>query len=292
LNKKYTLLLIICFFLLTVTAESSKEVNNPIIYVSQSGLGNFTKIQDGIDAANLGDIVYVYNGTYFENVVIDKSITLIGEDKNNTIIDCRGAGNTIKVNANHITIKNFTIQNSGLIYPLSGINLSSNYNVIENNVIRNNFYGLTLYFSSQNSINKNLIQNSYHCGIYISNSKNNSIFNNTIKNNFYNGVGIYYSSDNNLIKNNSFINNSYCGVNIRLSFNNSVVNNNFSYNNIGIHLPNYSNSVSKNVFINNNIEIEREFELSEIILLLIFVFLVIMILIIFYARKKLKDDSL
>jgi len=287
LNKIYNLLLILCFFLLTVTAESLEGGNNSTIYISQSGLGNFTKIQDGIDAADSGDIVYVLNGTYFENIVIDKSIILIGENKNNTIIDSRETGNTIKINANNVTIKNFTIQNSGLIYPLSGINLSSNYNVIENNVIRNNFYGLTLYFSSENLINKNLIQNSYHCGIYISNSKNILIFDNTIKNNFYNGVGLYYSSDNNVIKSNSFINNSYCGVNIRLSFNNSVIRNNFSYNNIGIHLPNYSNSVSKNVFINNNIEIEREFELSQFILFF-FLSLVIIILILFYVRKKIK----
>ena len=287
MNKIYNLLLILCFFLLTVTAESLEGGNNSTIYISQSGLGNFTKIQDGIDAADSGDIVYVLNGTYFENIVIDKSIILIGENKNNTIIDSRETGNTIKINANNVTIKNFTIQNSGLIYPLSGINLSSNYNVIENNVIRNNFYGLTLYFSSENLINKNLIQNSYHCGIYISNSKNILIFDNTIKNNFYNGVGLYYSSDNNVIKSNSFINNSYCGVNIRLSFNNSVIRNNFSYNNIGIHLPNYSNSVSKNVFINNNIEIEREFELSQFILFF-FLSLVIIILILFYVRKKIK----
>ncbi len=285
MNKIYTLLLIICFFLLTVTAESLEGGNNSIIYISQSGSANFTKIQDGIDAADLGDIVYVLNGTYFENIVIDKSIILIGENKNNTIIDSRGTGNNIKINANNVTIKNFTIQNSGLIYPLSGINLSSNYNVIENNVIRNNFYGLTLYFSSENSINKNLIQNSYNCGIYLSSSKNNLIINNTIKNNFYNGVGLYYFSDNNVIKSNSFINNSYSGVNIRLSSNNSVMRNNFSYNNIGIHLPNYSNSVSKNVFINNNIDIEQEFELSKIILLLIFVFLVIVILILYYFKK-------
>ena len=280
MKKICTITLIICFLLLTNTVEGLQENDYSIIYISQSGSGNFTKIQDGIDAANSGDIIYVYNGTYFENVVIDKSIILIGENKNNTIIDGRVVGNTIKVNTNHVTIKNFTIQHSGLIFPLSGINLSSNYNIVENNLLIDNFYGITLYFSSENRINKNIIQNDDHCGIYISNSKNNSIIYNIIKNNTYNGVGVYYSSDNNIIENNNFINNSFCGVNIRISSKNIINNNNFSNNNIGIHLPNHSNTANNNIFLNNKIEIEREFVLFETVTFLIIIFAIIIALIV------------
>ena len=288
MKKIFTIALIIIFFLLKNNVVSSEETKYSIIYISGSGFGNFIKIQDGIDAANPGDTVYVYNGTYFENVVIDKSIILIGENKESTIIDGRSVGNTIKVNANNVTIKNLTIQHSGLIYPLSGINLSSNNNVIENNLITYNFYGLTLYFSSENIIRKNTIQNDDHCGIYFSNSKNNLIINNTIRNNYYNGVGLYYSSDYNVIEGNNFSNNGFCGVNIRISSNNNVINNNFSNNNIGIHIPNYPNTANNNAFFNNNIDIEREFISSETVPFLIFIFAVIVVLIAFIIYKKFR----
>jgi pectin methylesterase-like acyl-CoA thioesterase len=48
---------------------------------------NFTKIQEAVDAAQNNDTIIVYNGTYEENVVLKKSLTLQGEDRENTIID-------------------------------------------------------------------------------------------------------------------------------------------------------------------------------------------------------------
>ena len=52
-------------------------LNGNTLYVGGSGPGNYTKIQDAIDNASDGDTVFVYNGTYYENVVINKSIDLI-----------------------------------------------------------------------------------------------------------------------------------------------------------------------------------------------------------------------
>jgi hypothetical protein len=57
------------------------------LYVGGIGPGNYTSIQDAIDNASIGDTVFVYNGTYYEIITIDKSINLVGEDRYNTIID-------------------------------------------------------------------------------------------------------------------------------------------------------------------------------------------------------------
>ena len=66
------------------------------LYVGGSGPNNYTKIQDAVDNASDGDTVYVFNGTYYENVFIGRSINLIGENKDTTIIDGGGNSEDIK----------------------------------------------------------------------------------------------------------------------------------------------------------------------------------------------------
>lgn len=70
----------------------------------------YYSIQDAIDNASDGDTLKAYAGTFDENVVIDKNITLIGE---NAVIDAHG-GTGILLNGislNNITIQGFKIHN-------------------------------------------------------------------------------------------------------------------------------------------------------------------------------------
>ncbi|GAI98819.1 unnamed protein product, partial [marine sediment metagenome] len=77
------------------------------------GYDHFDKIQHGIDAVNYDGNVYVYNGTYYENIIVDKTINLTGEIREGTVID--GLNNYIVVHilSEKISLQNFTIRNSG-----------------------------------------------------------------------------------------------------------------------------------------------------------------------------------
>ena len=70
-------------------------------------------IQDLIDNASNGDTIYIPSGTYYENIVINKSISLIGKDKNTTIIDGNKSGDVVIIYADWVNISGFKIQNSG-----------------------------------------------------------------------------------------------------------------------------------------------------------------------------------
>lgn len=58
-----------------------------IIIVDKNGGGNFISIQSAINAAVTNDTVKVWPGTYFEQVTLNKNITLIGSGYENTVIN-------------------------------------------------------------------------------------------------------------------------------------------------------------------------------------------------------------
>ena len=115
-----------------------------ILYVGGSGPGNYTKIQDAVDNTSDGDTVFVYDDSspYFENVQINNSINLIGEDRNSTIIDAEGKGNAIFVKSDEVSISEFTIQHSRDA-SYGGIKIESNFGfcTISDNIIINNDNG-------------------------------------------------------------------------------------------------------------------------------------------------------
>ncbi|HYB68396.1 MAG TPA: hypothetical protein VEC97_02520, partial [Candidatus Acidoferrales bacterium] len=82
---------------------------------------DYPTIQQAINAANPGDTVFVENGTYPGNVVVNKTVNLIGENNQSTIIDGGGVGTVLTVSASglptgsadNVTIANFTLANSG-----------------------------------------------------------------------------------------------------------------------------------------------------------------------------------
>ncbi|KYK24785.1 hypothetical protein AYK25_01780 [Thermoplasmatales archaeon SM1-50] len=168
----------------------------------------YQRIQDAIDASTNGDCIYVYDGVYYENLFIGKSIRLIGEDKTSTIIDGQKRPyHHIWITKPNVEITRFTIQNSS--DKECGLCLYSSNNTIRDNIFKNNGIGLGLYpLASNNIISENLFSHNvlFGTGIDTVTQRNNHIENN----NFHdNTIGLYIVNTKSIIRNNSFINDGF-----------------------------------------------------------------------------------
>ena len=238
------------------------DVDGKTLYVGGSGPDNYTKIQDAIDVANDGDTVFVYDDSspYYENIVINKSINLVGENKDTTVILGKGGEDVISIFTNDLTIKNFTI--TGSYMPRAGIYVfNTNRNKISDCILKDN--GVSIFFidSSNNNISYCSISNSSD-GIRFTSSSNNQIYGCEIYEN-YEGVyvdgGYEEYSCGNIIKNCNIFSNGECGVKLIYSSNAKVLHSTFSSNSHGLQIfDSYNISVSNCDFTRDGIHIKGE----------------------------------
>src|SRR5659263_162560 len=135
--------------------------------VNASGGANYTRIQDAIDNASVGDTILVYNGTYYENVNITKQLTLRGIGM--PVVDANESGSAITLASDGIILEGFTATGAGLTEygasPNAGIRVASNNNTLIGNNASNNdggtvckgdltckSHGISLEYSSNNTL--------------------------------------------------------------------------------------------------------------------------------------------
>jgi len=213
-------------------------------------------INEGITNVSVGGEVCVYNGIYTEHVTVDKQVNLIGESRDNVIVDGSGSGYIVYVTVDGVTIDTFSITNGAYgIY----IWKYSNNNIKNCDVYNNTGNGISLSASSNNVITNCDAYNNTRSGIYLSDATNNVITNCNLYNNKNTGISLYRPSNNNVITNCNVYNNvGNAGIYFNSAPNNNITSCN-SYNNIGMGISvlrsSYNNFMNCNVYNNkyNNI---------------------------------------
>lgn len=147
----------VIIFLSFFTNISIADFNNNI-YVDDDGNADYSSIQDAINSANDGDTIYVYNGTYHENIIIEKNIKLMGEDKTNTFLYGNNSS-VFYIKSDNVEINDLTITNGS-----NGIYISNSSNCIfSKNTIFHNNVGIFIDNLSKNNLfyHNNFINNNY-----------------------------------------------------------------------------------------------------------------------------------
>ena len=188
------------FAVLTVLPENVKAAT---LYVGGGGPGNYTTIQDAIDFANPGDTIFVFSGTYVEQVSVYKSLTLVGEDRNTTIVDGDMIGDVIRITSDLVSISGFTLTNGGLDFHNGDVHLLNvqNSNITDNNMGSSFGSGIVLEDSDNNIIEGNIVDEHGWSGIELLSSHGNAITNNTLTSNYMHGLVLSSSNSNYIIDN-------------------------------------------------------------------------------------------
>jgi PKD repeat protein len=123
---------------------------------------DYPTVQGAINAASPGDTVYVKAGAYVENIVLNKTVALIGEDKDTTIIDGNASGDCVHITVDNTVLDNFTVRNGGARpgTAYSSVRLSSN----KNNITSNNLVGSWCGVRIDDGCEGNVISQNYISG--------------------------------------------------------------------------------------------------------------------------------
>ncbi len=226
------------------------------LYVGGSGPGNYTKIQDALDNASDGDTIYVYQGTYYENIEARKSISLFGEHQTLSLIDGQETGgHVVSILAAGVTLTGFTIRNSGGIPNAAALYISTDTNMIRENIItcipHHGEEGIWVSHASSNTLTHNVIEN-HHYGIWLEGATHNNLSNNKITNSWDWAIILGNSDSNILYENNITENNG--GLYLRDSDNNTLCRNDLLTNYRDITLTDLFETTSENVIVRNNID--------------------------------------
>lgn len=234
-------------------------LRNEVVYVSNSqpegwyDINHVATIHEGIDNVSDGGTVYIWDGTYTEEVIVDKPCSIIGNGTSNTIID--GDDQAFTIDSDDVTISDIYFNDlDDLAVYADGYNNCTVYDILatdsfvyfsdcDNCTIRDSSFTtitsgdagdavITLFDSSTSSISNNTLTGNPELprtfGINIDRTEPMSY--NIIENNIVSGfvTGININDDNNTIRNNTVTD---CIYGINVSYDDNLIYNNYLANN-------------------------------------------------------------
>lgn len=253
LNFKQTLLVFVLGFFVTFSISNmyikASALDLPVHNIDTDS--DYATIQEAIDAPETSDghTIRVDAGIYYEHVIVNKAVKLIGAGQGVTRIDGNGTGYVISLNAHRVEISDFTIQNGERGINLDHIQNASVYNniilncsyrgifvwgcsnckVANNTVTYNKEANIELWKSRKTLITNNLVKTSSH-GIYLLvNSTTNRIEGNVLTDNSQ-AIVLSYHCNNNTIAGNTVTGSSVGGIVMGGAHNNTIYHNNVLYN--------------------------------------------------------------
>ncbi len=207
---------------------------------------DFPSIQDAVKSASPGDSIIVKDGTYNENIAIDKPLTLkssagaditfiVASSEDKPVIRVSGTGG-VEVSGFSLTgskaagiqlmnVKDALITNNTAIKNESGIVVenSSGVTIKGNTANHNEVYGIYMSSAIAGAIENNTVNANNDKGLYMINSKGNRVMNNNVNLNTWNGITLFASHDN-TVRGNNVLRNTF-GIVISDSNNNDVAEN-------------------------------------------------------------------
>lgn len=193
--KSVKSLLVFMLFLILLSAFSlhSEISPNPLEATAQPGVASvlnqntgkrYVTIQDAVDAPETvsGHQIFVSSGTYHEHVTVNKSLSIIGEDRGTTIINGEGKGTVVYVTADQVEIRNFTVQNGTYGLWL----LKSEGSKIVYNTVKNCSYGIRLFQSPHTEAAGNNVFDCKSFSFVLDASGNCTLRGNSVYDNVYN----------------------------------------------------------------------------------------------------------
>jgi parallel beta-helix repeat protein len=259
------LLVMLCFYPSVIGFNQDLKpldsCESSILYVGGLGPGNYSSIQGAIDNSSEGDTVFVYDDSspYFECLVLNKTVILVGEDRDSTVVDAQHGGSVVEIYADGCLVSGFTLKNCQKVnqdYEYCVVKIiDSDYVIISDNILSigemeyNDFVSVVwLYHSCYCNISNNVIfeldwvQKSSGVGFY-SGSCYNTVSGNIISNYVW-GIDFesYSGCDGNMFIGNC-ISNSTTGIAITGCDNNKIMDNIIEYNVRGIDLDDTQHSI-------------------------------------------------